>query len=105
MKYPENDIATLRVTFTEIVDQGFPLCGAFVFSEVLGDLVVIHEKLPVLGVDYAEGHSNLPLTVDLTCRVVSTSGEGVVIDTSEPHGIQDIRGRTRFHVSADLLAG
>ncbi len=96
-------MAIIRVSLTRIVDHSFPFFGSFEFADLSGEVVVIHEKLPVIGVDYVEGETILPIDVDLECKVVSTSVRGIVIDISEPYAMEDIHGRTEFHVRTEMV--
>ncbi len=68
-----------------------------------GEVIVIHEKLPVLGVDGDAMELNLPMKVTMECAITFSSKDALQIDTSQPHGICDIEDRTRFEVSAELV--
>ncbi|MFK7765521.1 MAG: hypothetical protein AB8B62_19815 [Roseobacter sp.] len=94
-------MATVKVTLTKIVDDTFPVWGAFEFTDQSGKVIVIHEKLPVVGIE-VDG-LRLPLDVELECDVISASNASVLIDTTKPHAIEDIRGQTQFQVSASLV--
>jgi len=96
-------VATLQVSLTEISDDGFPIFGIFEFTESSGEVVVIREKLPVIGAEYVEGVTLLPVYVKLECSIVSTSDVEVIVDISCPHGIADTLGRTRFRVRKQLV--
>ncbi len=98
-------MAVIKAVLAKIVDHSFPIFGAFEFSDISGETIVIHEKLPVVKADYVEGVSILPMDVELKCTVVSTSADGVVIDMNEPYGIKDILGRSRFNVHAGIVEG
>ena len=94
-------MATLKVSLIEIIDDGFPAFGVFTFTDLSGSTISIHEKLPVLGVE--DAGLTLPTDVKLECSVVSVSETNMLIDISEPHGIEDTQGQTRFRVSASSL--
>lgn len=96
-------MATLNVELVEIIDDNFPVFGAFEFSDKFGEAVVLHEKIVVVGVSFIEGETTLPLKCDLECKIISISGEEAVIDIKEPHGLEDIQGRTQFCVLASAL--
>ena len=96
-------MAFINVTLTEITDIAFPVFGAFEFIDSSGESIVIHEKLLVVGVDMAEAKLSIPMTVPLECTVTSQAHGITQIDTSEPHGISDIQGRTRFEVGSDFI--
>ena len=96
-------MATIRVVLTKIFDRDYPGFGSFEFDDVSGQTVVIHEKLPVVGVDFWDGETKLPLNVELDCTVVSAYDDYVVIDTRNPHHIEDVHGRFEFRVSPKLV--
>lgn len=98
-------MASVKVVLTKIIDYAFPTFGAFEFTEVSGEVIVIHEKLPVVGVDEDEVETKLPMDVVLECKIISASHTDVLIDTSEPYAIEDVHGRTQFRVSADIVDG
>jgi hypothetical protein len=94
-------MATIKVTLMKIFSDTFPVCGAFEFTDYSGNVIVIHEKLPVIGV--AEEGLRLPADAEMECLVVSTSSASVLIDTSQPHSIEDTMGQTQFQVSASIV--
>jgi len=95
-------MATVKVALTKIVDDAVPTFGAFQFTDLSGNVIVIHEKLPVIGVN--EVGLRLPVDLELECKIISASNTGVLIDTSEPYAIEDIRGQTQFQVSASIVS-
>ncbi len=94
-------MATVKAVLTRIVDDAFPVWGRFEFTDLSGDIIVIHEKLPVVGV--SEQGLSLPADVELECKIISTSNTSVLIDTRLPHAIADIRGQTQFQVSVSIV--
>jgi len=98
-----NDMAFIKVTLTRIIDTAFPTHGEFQLTDTSGEVVVIHEKLPVMGVDMSAAEPKLPIEVKMACSVTSKTQVDVLIDTNIPHGIADVHGQTQFRVSADKL--
>lgn len=97
-------MASVKVVLTKIIDDsGYPTFGAFEFTELSGEVVVIHEKFPVVGVEEADSEIVFPMDVDLACTIISASQTDVLIDISRPYGIEDVQGRTEFRVNPDLV--
>ena len=90
----------VEVTLTKIVDNAFPIFGMFELIGVLGERILIHEKLPVVGVNESLLSNGLPISAELDCNVVSVSNAKALIDISIPHDVADIDGRTQFWVNA-----
>ncbi len=93
----------VKVVLTEFVDDRFPSVGAFEFTDLQGETIVIHEKLCVVGLDEAGTASQIPMNVGLECMIVSETHDHVMIDTSAPYAIEDVQGRTQFQVSPNLV--
>jgi|GEM_PF-5237795 len=94
-------MATVKIKLAKIIADTCPTVGMFEFTDLLGNIIAIHEKLPVIGVN--EVDLRLPQNVQLDCKLVSTSNAGVVIDISKPHGVEDTRGQSQFEVSASIV--
>ncbi len=93
----------IKVTLTKIVEYDFPVWGAFEFSTKSGETIVIHEKLSVIGVEENVDDLSFPMIVALECEVIANNQSGLQIDTEQPHGICDVKGRTRFQIDNKLL--
>ncbi len=94
-------MASLKVTLTAVVDRSFPTWGRFEFVDASGETIVIEEKLPIVGVH--EEELNIPMAVVLECTVVSKENGSKKIDTSQPYGVSDIKGRMQFQVNSELI--
>jgi len=96
-------MAFIKIKLTRVIDSSFPTFGEFEFVEASGEVIVVHEKFPVVGVEMPAAESVFPIEVKMECSVISKTEVGVLIDTSKPHGIADVHGRTRFHMNSDRL--
>ena len=96
-------MAFINVTLSEITDTAFPMFGAFELIETSGEVIVIHEKLSVVGVDIDHDTLSIPISVPLECTITAQVQGIMQIDTNEPLGISDIQGRTRFKVSSEFV--
>ncbi|MGH1466639.1 MAG: hypothetical protein ACRBBQ_14900 [Cognatishimia sp.] len=96
-------MAFIKTKLTRIIDSSFPTFGEFDFVDALGEVIVIHEKLPVLGVEIPIAESTFPIEVKIECAVISRTEVGVLIDIKKPHDLADVHGRTRFQLNADKL--
>ena len=95
--------ASVQVTLTKIIDQAYPMVGEFLLTSTTS-VAVFREKLPVVGVDLElDTEAELPKIVWMNCTIVLRTCEGTLIDTSLPHRIEDIHGRTRFLVQPNIL--
>ncbi|MDO6590229.1 hypothetical protein DS901_12010 [Loktanella sp. D2R18] len=92
-------MASVKVTLTQIVDSSFPGVGAFEFADATGKTIVVHEKLPVAGVNKAE----IGVEADLRCTTVTAMQTNILIDISRPDAMEDDQGQIHFWVNADLV--
>ena len=96
-------MAFIKIKLTRVIDFSFPTFGEFEFIDASGEVILIHEKFPVVGVETPLAESALPIELQMACSVISRSEVGVLIDIEKPHGIADVHGRTRFQMNADRL--
>ncbi len=102
-------VLSIKVTierFTDDWQPGFVECS---FVDILGNLHVFEEKVPIVSLEDLTAESSYPRDGVVACRLIASrvgadGREVVTVDTEQPWAIESKTGQSRFDVFRSQLA-